>query len=78
VLRVDAADRKIALSRKQIGMPDEPPAEETPEAGTKPKAPRASELRGGTGSGGGQLISMPDAPKPDEPKADEPKAEGNE
>src|SRR5439155_14612888 len=55
VLRVDAADRKIGLSRKNVyGGPE--PEEETGEAGPRP--PR--ELRGGTGSSGGQLFSMPE------------------
>jgi small subunit ribosomal protein S1 len=62
ILRVDAADRKIGLSRKRLNEPDvgleegETPPDETTEAG-KPQR----ELRGGTGSGGGQLFSMPDA-----------------
>jgi small subunit ribosomal protein S1 len=66
VLRVDAADRKIGLSRKKLheGVEEEG-AEATPEAtaaagAAKPKE-RERELRGGTGSGGGQLFSMPEA-----------------
>ena len=62
VLRVDAADRKIALSRKQLGQGEET-EEETPEAAPKGEKPRERELRGGTGSGGGQLINMPETPK---------------
>jgi len=55
VLRVEPKDRKIGLSRKNLyGGPE--PEEETGEAGPRP--PR--ELRGGTGSSGGQLFSMPE------------------
>jgi small subunit ribosomal protein S1 len=66
VLRVDAADRKIGLSRKRIGgEPDEGETEGAPAAPSEPKggAPAAKprELRGGTGGGTGQLIQMPDA-----------------
>lgn len=60
ILRVDAADRKIGLSRKRIGVEGEEEGgtpEETPTGATQPKPPR--ELRGGTGAAGGQLISMP-------------------
>ncbi len=64
VLRVDPADRKIGLSRKRMedGAPEETP-EETPAAaaatGAAP-AEKKRELRGGTGSGTGNLINMPD------------------
>jgi small subunit ribosomal protein S1 len=65
VLRVDAADRKIGLSRKRLNEPgdlgDEESAEATEEAPTTPDKKPQRELRGGTGSGGGQLINMPDA-----------------
>ncbi|MSR31964.1 MAG: 30S ribosomal protein S1 [Gemmataceae bacterium] len=55
VLRVDAADRKIGLSRRKLNEPFvEPEAEEASE--TKPQR----ELRGGTGSSGpGNLIDLP-------------------
>ncbi len=64
VLRVDAAERKIGLSRKRLEWKegDEPeeaeatPSEDPSAAGAKP--PR--ELRGGTGTGGG-LFDMPPA-----------------
>src|SRR6516162_102012 len=51
ILRVDAADRKIGLSRKRLqwGKEDEAEEAEAPAAG-KPQR----ELRGGTGSGSGQ------------------------
>ena len=69
ILRVDVADRKVGLSRKQL---HEPVVEETD--GTTPDAaaakPRERELRGGTGSGGGQLINMPAATAETEPTAD--------
>jgi small subunit ribosomal protein S1 len=58
VLRVDAADRKIGLSRKQIDEEEQPAADAaaTPTPAAKPEK---KELRGGTGSGSGDLISMP-------------------
>ena len=57
VLRVDAADRKIGLSRKRIGEPEPEPTE------SEPGKPGGRELRGGTGSGTGQLFTMPEAPQ---------------
>jgi small subunit ribosomal protein S1 len=54
VLRVDPADRKIGLSRKLAGRPEEE-SEETAAEGTAPGR-RPRELRGGTGSGTGQLF----------------------
>jgi small subunit ribosomal protein S1 len=57
VLRVDPAERKIGLSRRQLNeeLPDEEPEE-------KPAEPaKARELRGGTRAGGSQLISMPES-----------------
>ncbi len=68
VLRVDAADRKIGLSRKRLGWTKEEEEEEdlvaaaAADASTKAAAAKPSrELRGGTGAGGGQLINMPDS-----------------
>src|SRR5208337_2875583 len=59
VLRVDAAERKIGLSRKKVGDEDQPPVEgAVVEAPTDGSVKR--ELRGGTGSGG-DLIQMPEA-----------------
>jgi small subunit ribosomal protein S1 len=59
ILRVDVGERKVGLSRKQVGKPDEEIAEAAADAGTKPAKPRERELRGGTGSGTGQLFSIP-------------------
>jgi small subunit ribosomal protein S1 len=60
VLRVDAAERKVGLSRKQVLAPEEPSADAGGEG--KPAAkPRARELRGGTGGGTGGLFTMPSA-----------------
>ena len=63
VLRVDAAERKIGLSKKRLEWKEgeEPEEGEEPAAPptddpSAPKAPR--ELRGGTGAGGG-LFDMP-------------------
>ncbi len=59
ILRVDADERKIGLSRKQLHVPLSELEEEEPVAeGGKP---RERELRGGTGSGSGPLVSMPEA-----------------
>jgi len=62
VLRVEPKDRKIGLSRKNLhGGPEEP--ESSPEGGDdlSPAGRPARELRGGTGSGSGQLFSMPES-----------------
>src|SRR5262249_26539548 len=63
ILRVDPDDRKIGLSRRRLHE-EEVPEEEAPTA-PPPAAPKGTrererELRGGTGSGTGQLFSMPD------------------
>jgi small subunit ribosomal protein S1 len=58
VLRVDAADRKIKLSRKSVV--DIPAEDETP--ASESEKPRERELRGGTGSERGDLITMPTPP----------------
>jgi small subunit ribosomal protein S1 len=60
VLRVDAADRKIGLSRKRLtweGDEGESAEEVLPEEGG---GGQKRELRGGTGSSTGQLIQMPE------------------
>jgi small subunit ribosomal protein S1 len=58
VLRVDPAERKIGLSRKKLhdegGETDAGAGSEPPSDSDKPRP-----LRGGTGSGSGQLIDMP-------------------
>jgi small subunit ribosomal protein S1 len=65
VLRVDAADRKIGLSRRQADVEAE--AEDAPaESAARGGRPRAKELRGGTGSGTGQLFSVPGTDKGEE------------
>jgi small subunit ribosomal protein S1 len=62
VLRVDVGERKVGLSRKQIGAPEEggeePPTPDAGPKGAKPKPP-PRELRGGTGGAGKELFSMP-------------------
>lgn len=67
VLRVDAADRKIGLSRKRLNATEEElaaeaAAEAEAAAAAAAKEPKR-ELRGGTGSGGGQLFQMPEGDK---------------
>jgi small subunit ribosomal protein S1 len=62
VLRVDVGERKLGLSRRMSGKGDE--EGETPEGtptepGKPPAKPAKRELRGGTGSGGGDLFKMP-------------------
>jgi small subunit ribosomal protein S1 len=62
ILRVDPAERKIGLSRKRLGEEGEEGAEGG-EGGAEPPtgdSPKPRELRGGTGSGSGQLINMPE------------------
>jgi small subunit ribosomal protein S1 len=61
VLRVDAADRKIGLSRKRLDQPEDEAGEGGEPGGPTPTSPTRPlrELRGGTGSGGGQLFNLP-------------------
>jgi len=59
VLRVDAADRKIGLSRRLEGEEDIP-VEGGEESSTAAASSGKRELRGGT-SGGGPLFTMPEA-----------------
>ena len=62
ILRVDASDRKIGLSRKRLTWTKDEgeEGEEGAAAGhEKPKSPQR-ELRGGTGASTGQLIQMPE------------------
>src|SRR6516164_1524498 len=58
ILRVDPVDRKIGLSRKQLNeeLPDEEPPESEVPADSSPQRT----LRGGTGSGGGQIFAIPE------------------
>src|SRR5262249_24587172 len=63
VLRLDAGDRKIGLSRKRVGQAEDEGREAEAEAGTGVGRPRQRELRGGTGSGSGQLFTMPGSAK---------------
>jgi small subunit ribosomal protein S1 len=61
VLRVDAKDRKIGLSRKNLYGGPESVAEhlEVEEEAQSPTKPaREKELRGGTGAGTGQLFTV--------------------
>ena len=64
VLRVDTADRKIGLSRKRIGWAKDEETEAEAAEQAAPSRPQR-ELRGGTGSGGGQLFNVP-TPPPEE------------
>jgi small subunit ribosomal protein S1 len=59
LLRVDAADRKIGLSRK-FGETSGEPEDDTVSAGAKTEA-RQRELRGGTGAGSGALFALPES-----------------
>jgi len=72
VLRVDVAERKVGLSRKAVGQPDEV-VEETAggEAGAKTAKARGKELRGGTAGGGGQLFNVPEGENEGEAAADD-------
>jgi small subunit ribosomal protein S1 len=68
VLRVDADERKIGLSRKRVDWAQEAEAEEKEAAPGKQYTP-ASELKGGVGGGTGPLI-QPRFAVPDEKKAE--------
>jgi small subunit ribosomal protein S1 len=59
VLKVDREERKIGLSRKRAGQEEEEEVEDTTADGNKPQ----KELKGGTGSSGGQLFTMPSTPE---------------
>jgi small subunit ribosomal protein S1 len=59
VLRVDAADRKIGLSRR-LGAETDAPEKDSASRDSK-EAQRPRELRGGTGAGPGALFSLPPA-----------------
>jgi small subunit ribosomal protein S1 len=68
VLRVDAADRKIGLSRKHAGRAAAA-TEETEETRKTGDRPRERDLRGGTGAGGGQLFHLPEGADEAKPEA---------
>ena len=67
VLRVDAADRKIGLSRKRL---DAGPETTDADATEGPRRERERGLRGGTGSASGQLFRIPEASQPEAPASD--------
>jgi small subunit ribosomal protein S1 len=77
ILRIDAAERKISLSRKQVGQPTEETAEATPETAARGSRLPDSALRGGTGSGSAQRFTMPGA-APEEAPPEEAKSEAVE
>jgi small subunit ribosomal protein S1 len=58
VLRVDVSERRIGLSRKQVSRAEASDGEATAEASAPAGHPRRRELRGGTGSGTGQLFTI--------------------
>jgi small subunit ribosomal protein S1 len=70
VLRVDPAERKIGLSRKQLHWTQE--EIDAAEEAAEEEKQREKELRGGTGPAAGQLITMPETQKEPEP-AEKPK-----
>lgn len=69
VMSVDPAQRRISLSLKAAQVKEPEPVEEESEEEldipVKPSRPRTTPLRGGTGSGGGQLFSLPQPPSLD-------------
>jgi small subunit ribosomal protein S1 len=63
ILRVDAADRKLGLSRRHLDSTEGEPDE----AGAAPERARPQrELRGGTGAGSAPLFAMPPAAEQEE------------
>jgi small subunit ribosomal protein S1 len=73
ILRVDAADRKIGLSRKRVGQTDAEGSQTPTEPEGRASRSGGRELRGGTGSGTGQLFNLPEpAPRSDAPAPDVP------
>jgi small subunit ribosomal protein S1 len=66
VLNVDPGERKIRLSKKraQWQKGDEEEGEGEPTAAEPTAGGPRRELKGGTGTGGGQLFSMPEPAKP--------------
>jgi small subunit ribosomal protein S1 len=74
ILRVDAAERKIGLSRKQLNEPLEDITDEAEAETTEEGKPRERELRGGTGTSGGQLFTMPESTEKVESRPEKPPA----
>jgi small subunit ribosomal protein S1 len=68
VLRVDAAGRKIGLSRKQTSDKEQRDGNGGRES--RRDRPAAKELRGGTGSGAGQLFTLPEDSPAEAPAAE--------
>ncbi len=66
VLRVDAAERKIGLSRKQLYWTQEQSDAAEEAAAAENAKKQEKELRGGTGAGSGPLIPSPDSQTNDE------------
>jgi small subunit ribosomal protein S1 len=60
ILRVDAADRKIGLSRKRLGSATVSVSDEADEETAEFTSRAPHELRGGTGSGRGALFNLPE------------------
>jgi small subunit ribosomal protein S1 len=67
ILRVDAGDRKIGLSRKQADQTEQEDEGTEGEAKSGGRS-RERELRGGTGSNTGQLFSIPGSAEGEEAK----------
>jgi small subunit ribosomal protein S1 len=70
VLRVDAADRKIGLSCRQTSDADD--RDDKEESDSQRSRPSGKALRGGTGSGAGELFAMPEAKPAAEATSDRP------
>jgi small subunit ribosomal protein S1 len=67
ILRIDAAERRIGLSRKRLGE-DVPAEEETPAEEAKKKGRAPAELRGGTGGGNTPLVQLGEAAEAKDPE----------
>jgi small subunit ribosomal protein S1 len=59
LLRVDVPERKLGLTRRQPGRDDEETAEASTLGGAQDSRQSRKDLRGGTGSGMGQLFTLP-------------------
>ncbi len=58
VLRVDVAERRVGLSRKQVSQTEDEGGEAAADASARADRPHGRELRGGTGSSTGQLFAI--------------------